>query len=173
MIDQRESLIDVPRENMIEQSGIRSHHAGHANSVSPDTDGDPGAGSMSTGRYPAHGIPVRPRIHRAGCPAVALFFPEAVELRLRKISRGLPQDVVAASQFTNFPFQLFEAFAFGGGQPAITTTGVPFMLTEPGAQGSVLQPILGAREWIAACSERYSPRCSSNILTARSRNSGE
>ncbi|WP_433961482.1 hypothetical protein, partial [Escherichia coli] len=38
-------------------------------------------------------------------PAVALFFPEAVELRLRKISGSLAKDIVTAAQFTIFTFQ--------------------------------------------------------------------
>ncbi|KHH85804.1 hypothetical protein PU48_27905, partial [Escherichia coli] len=39
-----------------------------------------------TGQYAVRCIPVRPRTAHAAYPAVASFFPEAVELRLRKIS---------------------------------------------------------------------------------------
>lgn len=31
--------------------------------------------SMTAERYPTHGIPVRPRIHRSGCPPGRLSFP--------------------------------------------------------------------------------------------------
>nr|QIC01849.1 Phage protein [Escherichia coli O25b:H4-ST131] len=36
------------------------------------------------------------------------LFPEAVELRLRKISGSLAKDIVAAAQFTIFTFQLWH-----------------------------------------------------------------
>ena len=49
-----------------------------------------------TGQYAVHHIQLRPRTAHAAYPAVALFFPEAVELCLRKISGSL---AVIAGQF--------------------------------------------------------------------------
>lgn len=89
---------------------------------------------MSTRLYSAHGIPVRPCIHRAECSAAALFFPEAIELRLRKISRGLPQNIVAAPQLTVLALQFFQALTFSGGQYAITTTGIALLPAYPGSE---------------------------------------
>ncbi|QBB14486.1 hypothetical protein EVK84_16600 [Edwardsiella piscicida] len=56
-------------------------------------------------------MPVRPHDYRRGYLAAALFFPQTVELRLRKISRGLPQDIVAASTFSNLPLQRLQPLA--------------------------------------------------------------
>ncbi|EYE14658.1 hypothetical protein AB97_5482 [Escherichia coli 1-110-08_S3_C1] len=39
---------------------------------------------------------------------MASLFPEAVELRLRKISGSLAKDIVTAAQFTIFTLQLFQ-----------------------------------------------------------------
>ncbi len=55
-------------------------------------------------------------------PPGALFFPQAVELRLRKIRGSLAQDIVASTQFTVLAFQLFQTLTFSGAQSAITTT---------------------------------------------------
>ncbi len=40
------------------------------------------------------------RMAHAAYPAVASFFPEAVELRLRKISGSLAKDIVTAAQLS-------------------------------------------------------------------------
>lgn len=56
-----------------------------------------------------------------------IIFPQAVELRLRKISGSLPQLAVLA-------FLLFEAFALRGGETTITTACITLMLTNSGAQ---------------------------------------
>ncbi|PAT82065.1 hypothetical protein BTP99_10615 [Escherichia coli] len=87
-----------------------------------------------TGQYAVHCIPVRPRTAHAAYPAEALFFPEAVELRLRKISGSLAKDIVTAAQFTIFTFQLFQTLTFSGGESTITTPGIPLMLTNPHTQ---------------------------------------
>ncbi|AQV49656.1 hypothetical protein BE941_06690 [Escherichia coli] len=65
---------------------------------------------------------------------MALFFPEAVELRLRKISGSLAKDIVTAAQFTIFTFQLFQTLTFSGGEPTITAPGIPLMLANPDTQ---------------------------------------
>ncbi|EFJ2807624.1 hypothetical protein IEJ43_004590 [Escherichia coli] len=72
-------------------------------------------------------------------PAVALFFPEAVELRLRKISGSLAKDIVTAAQFTIFTLQLFQTLTFSGGEPTS-----PHLVCAPGmarsaVTGAVLQ----------------------------------
>ncbi|OOD43151.1 hypothetical protein BWP18_25995, partial [Escherichia coli] len=59
---------------------------------------------------------------------MALFFPEAVELGLRKISGSLAKDIVTAAQFTVFTFQLFQTLTFSAGEPTITAPGIPLML---------------------------------------------
>ncbi|ENU1669185.1 hypothetical protein ACE6ZO_004070, partial [Salmonella enterica] len=56
-----------------------------------------------------------------------------VVLHLRKISRGLPKDVVAASQFTNLFFQLFNTLKLVACEPIITYTIVTFMLAQSGS----------------------------------------
>ncbi|OOP19024.1 hypothetical protein AJR27_016180 [Shigella flexneri] len=56
---------------------------------------------------------------------MASFFPEAVELRLRKISGSLAKDIVTAAQFTIFTLQLFQTLTFSGGEPSITAPGIP------------------------------------------------
>lgn len=76
------------------------------------------------------------------------IFPQAVELRLRKISGSLAQDIVAAAQLTNFQLQLFQALAFSGGEATINASCIAFILTQPDKQG--IQPILGAMELMAA-----------------------
>ncbi|OKV34715.1 hypothetical protein AWP49_06060 [Escherichia coli] len=65
---------------------------------------------------------------------MASFFPEAVELRLRKISGSLAKDIVTAAQFTIFTFQLFQTLTFSGGEPSITAPGIPPMLAYPDTQ---------------------------------------
>ena len=92
------------------------------------------SGNTLTGQYAVHCIPVRPRTAHAAYPAVALFFPEAVELRLRKISGSLAKDIVTAAQFTIFTFQLFQTLTFSGGEPTITAPGIPLMLAYPDSQ---------------------------------------
>ncbi|EZJ78634.1 hypothetical protein AC27_4585 [Escherichia coli 1-182-04_S3_C2] len=87
-----------------------------------------------TGQYAVRCIPVRPRTAHAAYPAVASFFPEAVELRLRKISGSLAKDIVTAAQFTIFTFQLFQTLTFSGGEPTITAPGIPLMLANPDTQ---------------------------------------
>ncbi|KJT02869.1 hypothetical protein SEEHRA36_20653 [Salmonella enterica subsp. enterica serovar Heidelberg str. SARA36] len=67
-----------------------------------------------------------------GC--VHHIFPQTVVLRLRKISRGLPKDIVTAAQFTIFTLQLFQALTFSGGEPTITAPGIPLMLSNPDTQ---------------------------------------
>nr|DAW96570.1 MAG TPA: hypothetical protein [Caudoviricetes sp.] len=79
-------------------------------------------------------IAVRPRTAHAAYPAVASFFPEAVELRLRKISGSLAKDIVTAAQFTIFTFQLFQTLTFSGGKPTITASGIPLILANPDTQ---------------------------------------
>lgn len=44
--------------------------------VCPDAGGADYFGNTSTGRYPTHGILIRPRVHRVGYPPGALFFPQ-------------------------------------------------------------------------------------------------
>ncbi|OCC85631.1 hypothetical protein AWZ99_24225 [Shigella sonnei] len=58
---------------------------------------------------------------------MASFFPEAVKLRLRKISGSLAKDIVTAAQFTIFTLQLFQTLTFSGGEPSITAPGIPLM----------------------------------------------
>ncbi|PBQ43699.1 hypothetical protein COD56_07060 [Escherichia coli] len=65
---------------------------------------------------------------------MALFFPEAVELHLRKISGSLAKDNVIVAQFTIFTFQLFQTLTFIGGKPTITAPGIPLMLVYPDMQ---------------------------------------
>lgn len=57
---------------------------------------------------------------------MALLFPEAVKLRLRKICRSLAQDIVIAPQFTVLALQFLKTLTFTGGKSTIT---VLFMLT--------------------------------------------
>ncbi|OKX36783.1 hypothetical protein AWP92_20410 [Escherichia coli] len=66
---------------------------------------------------------------------MASLFPEAVELRLRKISGSLAKDIVTTAQFRIFTFRLFQTLTFSGGKPTIVTaSGIPFMLTNPDSQ---------------------------------------
>ncbi|OKV57278.1 hypothetical protein AWP58_00470 [Escherichia coli] len=65
---------------------------------------------------------------------MASLFPEAVELRLRKISGSLAKDIVTTAQFTIFTFQLFQTLTFNGGKPTITASGIPLMLANPDTQ---------------------------------------
>lgn len=113
----------------------QGHHAVPVESVFPDVGQVAVAGNTLTGRYPARGIQVRPHVYRAGYPPGALFFPQAVELRLRKIRRSLAQDIVAATQFTVLALQLFQAVAFSSGEVTITASGIALILTQPDTQG--------------------------------------
>lgn len=106
-----------------------------ADCVYPDAVDAHDAGNTLTGRQPARGIPVRPRAHHAGYPPEALFFPQAVELRLRKIRGSLAQDIVAAAQFAVFTLQFLQTLTFSGAQSAVTCTGIALILTQPGTQG--------------------------------------
>ncbi len=106
-----------------------THRAEHGHCVYQDDVAVADSGNTLTGQYAAHCIPVRPRTAHAAYPAVALFFPEAVELRLRKISGSLAKDIVTAAQFTIFTFQLFQTLTFSGGESTITAPGIPLMLT--------------------------------------------
>ncbi|OVD03979.1 hypothetical protein UQ14_24185 [Escherichia coli] len=65
---------------------------------------------------------------------MAACCPEAVELRLRKISGSLAKDIVTAAQFTIFTFQLFQTLTFSAGEPTITAPGIPLMLANPDTQ---------------------------------------
>ncbi|AQV40989.1 hypothetical protein BZK32_19395 [Escherichia coli] len=65
---------------------------------------------------------------------MALFFPGAVELRLRKISGSLAKDIVTAAQFTIFTFQLFQTLTFSGGETTITAPNILLMLEYPDVQ---------------------------------------
>lgn len=103
--------------------------------VYPDAVDAHDAGNTLTGRQPARGIPVRPRAYHAGYPPEALFFPQAVELRLRKIRGSLAQDIVAAAQFAVFTLQFLQTLAFCGAQSAVTCTGIALILTQLGTQG--------------------------------------
>ena len=76
-----------------------------------------------------------PVFYRAGCQPGGLFFPEAVELRLRKISLSLLQDVVAAVQLTNLTLRFFQALAFSGGEATLTATGITLILMPSYTQG--------------------------------------
>ncbi|EGD8070729.1 hypothetical protein DPX46_24345, partial [Escherichia coli] len=76
--------------------------------VYPDDVAVADSGNTLTGQYAVRCIAVRPRTAHAAYPAVASFFPEAVELRLRKISGSLAKDIVTAAQFTIFTLQLFQ-----------------------------------------------------------------
>ncbi len=106
-----------------------------ADCVYPDAVDAHDAGNTLTGRQPARGIPVRPRAYHAGYPPEALFFPQAVELRLRKIRGSLAQDIVAAAQFAVFTLQFLQTLAFCGAQSAVTCTGIALILTQLGTQG--------------------------------------
>lgn len=64
-----------------------------------------------------------------------LFFPQAVELRLRKIHGCLTQDIVTAAQFADFALQLFQTMTLGGIKPAITRSGLLLIVPQPDAQG--------------------------------------
>lgn len=64
------------------------------------------------------------------------IFPQMAEVRFRKISGSLPQNIAAATQFSDFPLQFFETFALRDGESFITTAWGPFVLTKPGAQGA-------------------------------------
>lgn len=63
------------------------------------------------------------------------IFPQAVELRLRKIRRSLAQYIVAATQFKVLALQLFQAVAFSSGEVTITASGIALILTQPDTQG--------------------------------------
>ncbi|OKU14505.1 hypothetical protein ACN78_04105 [Escherichia coli] len=66
---------------------------------------------------------------------MASLFPEAVKLRLRKISGSLAKDIVTTVQFTIFTFRLFQTLTFSGGKPTIVTaSGIPLMLATPDTQ---------------------------------------
>jgi hypothetical protein len=44
------------------------------------------------------------------------------------------QDIVAAPQFTDFTLQFFQPLTFGGGEPAIATTGIALLPAYPGSE---------------------------------------
>jgi len=67
-------------------------------------------------------------------PAAALFFPQTVVRCLRKISRGLAQNIVAAPQLTNLLLQLFESLTLITCEPTITCTIIAFMSTQSGSE---------------------------------------
>ena len=92
----------------------------------------------------------------AAYPAVALFFPEAVELHLRKISGSLAKNIVTAAQFTIFTLQLFQTLTFSGGEPSITAPVSRSCWRTQTRRVSGVQPIFGAMEQIVAHCESYS-----------------
>lgn len=71
----------------------------------------------------------------AGYPPAALFFLEAVELRLRKIGESLANNIVTATQSAVLSFQRLQTLASDIDKCAITATGFPLMLTKPGTKG--------------------------------------
>ena len=131
-----------------------SHRAVHRHYVYKDNTAVADSGNTLTGQYAVHCIPVRPRTAHAA--AVALFFPEAVELRLRKISGSLAKDIVTAAQFTIFTFQLFQTLTFSGGEPTITAPVSRSCWRTQTRRVSGVQPIFGAMEQIGAHCESYS-----------------
>lgn len=118
----------MPIRDRIERNTQNGHYVYQDDAAVADS------GNTLRGQYAVHSIPVRPRTVYAAYPAVTLFFPEAVEFRLRKISGSLAKDIVTAAQFMIFTLQLFQTRTFSGGEPTITALGIPFMLLNPDTQ---------------------------------------
>src|SRR6201984_329820 len=96
----------------------------------------------------------------------------AVELRLGKICRRLPQDLIRLAQLTVLALERLDTLALFGCRTrpkTLVTFGRRTQLRRVAPE----QPIFSAIEWIAAHCEACSPWWSRTIRTARARTSGE